>query len=134
MPEIENLQAILDQQGVKDKENEKLRQENEALLAANKKLKEDQKDFEVFRPILESPNIDFYNIKLSGSATMKTLQARGAKLYGKRFDMSAPSGDARTFTRMRLSDLVTACAHWCVTQNSVWNQIDARYFSEMTNA
>lgn len=102
-------------------------QEKEEELA---RLKEDGKDLEQFRPILEQPLIDFYNIKLSGSPLMKMLLARMTKLVGPRFQLSGEDGQERRFARQRMSEVVTNCVRYCVLQNSRWNDMVAHYMSE----
>lgn len=128
--EVTAIQNILAEQDLKDRRIEELEQKNTELLAANEQYKEDVKDFEVFRPILEQPLIDFYSIKLSGSALLKTLLGRMTKMYGKRFKLSGEDGQERRFARQRMSEVVTACVRYCVMQNSRWNDMEAHYLSE----
>ena len=127
---VEDLQNILAEQGVKDRRIAELEQKNQGLIDSNKKLTEEQKDFEQFRPILEQPLIDFYNVKLSGTPMMKILLARMTKMYGKRFQLQGGDGQERRYARQRMSEVVTNCVRYCVMQNSRWNDMVAHYMSE----
>lgn len=111
-----------------------LRGKNEALEATLAQQKEDMKEFEQFRHIIENPKIDFYNIKLTGSAILNDLLARGTKLYGKRFNLDKKSGQDRNYARQCMSGMVMACVRYCLSNNSRWNEVVARYLSRPKNA
>ena len=127
--EVQALENILAERTSNDKELAELRGRNEALEATVAQQKEDMKEFEQFREILEQPIIDFYNVKLSGSPLLKNLLARGTKLYGKRFRLDKESGSDRAYARARMQEMVNACVRYCVTQNSRWNDMVSRYLS-----
>lgn len=128
--EVQMFENILAAKAAGEKELETLKQKNEELLAAVEQMKQDMKDFEQFRPILEQPLIDFYNVKLSGSAMMKTLLARVTKMYGRRFNLETDSAQERRYSRQMLANVVTACVRYCVMQNSRWADMSAHYLSE----
>lgn len=127
--EVELLQNILIEKDEAAREITELKRRNEELAAANEQLKQDVKDFEIFRPILETPLIEFYTVRLSGGAVMKQLIARAAKLYGKRLKLEVESGEDKRYARQMLSAVVTACVSYCTSNNGRWNEVVARYLS-----
>jgi hypothetical protein len=128
--DVEMFQNILAEKEAEKRQLAELRGRNEALEATIAQLQEDMKNFEQFRPILEQPLIDFYSVKLSGSAMLKTLLARMTKMYGKRFQLEGEDGQERRFARQRMSEVVTNCVRYCVMQNSRWNDMVAHFMSE----
>lgn len=129
--EVQMLENIIAEKGTAERELTQALEQLKAKDEENAKLKEDVKMFEPYREILEAPKIDFYNIKLSGSATMDWLIMRAAKLYGRRFKLETESGEDRRYARLKLSTIVSACVHFVVSNESRWNQVQARYLSRV---
>lgn len=127
--EVQVFENILAEKAASEREVEELRQKNAELALANEQLKQDVEDFEIFRPILETPVIDFYNVRLSGGPLMKQLLARMMKLYGPKFDLGTESKQARNVSRQMMANVVTACVRYCVMQNSRWADMVGHYLS-----
>lgn len=127
--EIDALQNVITKQQDQDKEIDALRQQNEELVAENAQLKDDNKDFEIFRPLLQNPPIHFYKVVLKGSPIMKQMLAWCTQIYGKRFKLEADSAQERRYARQMLSNVVMACLRYAVTQNSRKRDVEQRYLT-----
>jgi hypothetical protein len=132
--DLQSLQNVIERHEELQAQNEQKDDRIAALEAELKEAKQDNKDFEQFRPLLEPVPLRFYKIQLSDSALMKQALGRMKNVYGPRFDrelkdMSDLDAEQTKFIRQCLDSFVLACVRHCVMNTSVFNNMVARYLS-----
>lgn len=132
--DLEALRGVIDDQESMAAELEELRETKAALLEQVATQKQDMKDFEQFRPLLENIPVHFYKIQLHDSALMRQFIGQMMKIYGPRFgkaiaNMNDKDATDTKFARQCLDSAVLACMRYCVSQNSRWNDMVEHYLS-----
>jgi hypothetical protein len=132
--QLEQFQNILTNQKQMTEEIEEKNARIAELEAEIKEARQDTKDLEQFRPLLQNIPVNLFKIQLHDSAILRQFIGRMKDVYGPRFgktiaNMNDMDSSETKFVRQCLDSATLACIRYCVSQRSRWNDMVAHYLS-----